>query len=494
VHVADKLARRANSEAPIVGVLGCMAERLKSKMIEKDQVVDMVLGPDAYRDLPRLIRLVEGGNISMNVQLSMDETYADVTPIRKESNNVSAFVSITRGCDNMCSYCIVPHTRGRERSRNHMSIIDEVRSLAEQGFREVTLLGQNVNSYNDTSVLQDAEAAATEAGENVGTKGVPLTKRVPLQSTFAAGAEGFKNISRRAVHGVNFTNLLDMVSQAVPEVRIRFTSPHPKDFSPELVRLIASRPNLCKQLHMPAQSGSTSMLARMRRGYSREAYLELIRFIKEQVPHMCFSTDMITGFCLETEEEHRDTITLMDQVQYDHAFMFKYSQRAKTHAHRAYPDDVPDEVKGSRLTEIIQTFERYAHVKQGLEVGNIHLVLAEGYSKRGSERLSGRTDTNKTVNFDNIPVPELYGDDLHAYTPPTDHQGGRLLSEQSSAATGVVPGEFVAVLITEGLKHSLVGVPLFKTSLTSFESIPHAWAKLPTNHIDDIASSGQPVQ
>jgi len=451
-HILEAGPRRSRSEqAPIVGVLGCMAERLKSKLLESDKIVDLVAGPDAYRDIPRLISLVEGGSMGMNVQLSIDETYADIAPVRRESNQISAFVSITRGCDNMCSYCIVPYTRGRERSRKAESIVEEIKQLAEQGYKEVTLLGQNVNSYNDTSVLLEGE----------GERG---SKRVPLQDTFeAAAGPGFKNISRRAVKGVTFAQLLERISDAVPNMRIRFTSPHPKDFGPDVISVVASRPNICKQLHLPVQSGSTTVLARMRRGYSKDAYLELVENIRKSIPHVALSSDIIAGFCGETWEEHADTVDVQRKVKYDHAFMFKYSQREKTHAHRAYKDDVSEEDKSKRLDEIITTHHEVLKEIQQREVGRVHLVLVEGVSRRSDQDLTGRTDTNKSVNFPARKVPLLAGDALRRLDVSKCNSAEDVAaSTQSSTDTTIVPGAFVAVRITEAKRTTLAGEPLFQ--------------------------------
>lgn len=501
-HIIEAGPRRPRKNAPIVGVLGCMAERLKSKLLETDKIVDLVAGPDSYRDLPRLISLVEGGQMSMNVQLSLDETYADITPVRKESNSVSAFVSITRGCDNMCSYCIVPYTRGRERSRKADSIVAEVKALAEQGFKEITLLGQNVNSYNDTSIYTESSSSSSpdakeeEEGDSCGTgtgshshshgaeapSKIKLTSsgRVPLQATFeAAAGPGFKNISRRAVKGVSFRDLLERVSVAVPECRIRFTSPHPKDFGPDVVEVITSSNNICKQLHMPVQSGATSTLTRMRRGYSREAYIDLVKSIRAKAPYVALSSDFITGFCGETEEEHKETVSIMKLIKYEQSFMFKYSQREKTHAHRAFKDDVPEAVKSTRLDEIIATHNENLAQLQAAEVGRVHLVLVDGASKRSEMELSGRTDTFKTVNFTAKAVPHLAGSHLDVFDPSTSTSESIIntlssrssSSSFSSSAPSVVlpkPGVYLAMRITEAKKTSLVGEPLFITTLQEY--------------------------
>jgi len=333
-----------------VGVLGCMAERIKESIIEKEQLVDLVVGPDAYRDIPKLLNRVEDGRKAVNVILSLEETYADITPVRTTGNGVSVLISIMRGCDNMCAFCVVPFTRGRERSRPEESILDEITQLRDQGYKEITLLGQNVNSYK------------TEQSD--------------------------------------FTRLMDKASNIDPEIRFRFSSPHPKDFPEELLHLISERPNLCSSIHIPAQSGSNSVLERMRRPYTREQYFELIDKMREIIPGVSLSTDMITGFCGETEEEHLDTMDLMKRVRFDLAYMFAYSERERTFAHRKYEDNVPEEIKKRRLTEIITQQMNIQEERNKQEAGNRHLVLVEGTSKRSDEQLSGRTDTNKMVVFD----------------------------------------------------------------------------------------------
>lgn len=333
-----------------VGVLGCMAERIKETIIEKEHLVDIVVGPDAYRDIPRLLQEVEDGRKAVNVLLSLEETYADIAPVRTTGNGVTAFVSIMRGCDNMCAFCVVPFTRGRERSRPMESILREVQQLSNEGYKEVTLLGQNVNSYLD--------------GTNT------------------------------------FTKLMDEVSKINTELRVRFSSPHPKDFPTELLHLIAERPNLCNYIHIPAQAGSNTMLERMRRPYTREAYLQLIAEMKEIIPGVSLSTDIIAGFCDETEEEHQQTLSLMKEVEYDLAYMFAYSERERTLAYRKYEDNVPEEVKKRRLSEIINQQREIQEIRNAAEIGTRHLVLVENVSKRSDSQLSGRTDTNKMVVFD----------------------------------------------------------------------------------------------
>jgi len=341
---------RRKREDLTVGVLGCMAERVRERFLEKDKLVDIVVGPDAYRDIPSLLAQVEDGRKAVNVILSLEETYADITPVRTVGNGVSAFVSIMRGCDNMCSFCVVPFTRGRERSRDFGSIIDEVKDLYDRGYKEVTFLGQNVNSYVD------------------GDK--------------------------------RFADLMVASAELAPEMRFRFSSPHPKDFPDELLQAIRDYDNLCKYIHIPAQSGSTSMLERMRRPYTREQYIELTRHMKATIPGVSLSTDLIAGFCGETEEEHQDTLSLLREVRYDLAYMFAYSERERTLAARKYVDDIPEDVKQARLAEIIALQRGIVHENNQLEIGRRHIVLAEGLSKRSDAQMSGRTDTNKMVIFD----------------------------------------------------------------------------------------------
>lgn len=341
---------RKQQDGKIVGVLGCMAERLREKLMEREKLVDMVVGPDAYRDIPRLLDEVEDGRKAVNVLLSLEETYADITPVRMTGNGVTSFVSIMRGCDNMCSFCVVPFTRGRERSRSADSIIDELKMISDNGYKEVTLLGQNVNSYND--------------------------------------------------NGTRFAELMYRASQVNPEMRIRFSTSHPKDFPDELLTVIHERPNICKYIHIPAQSGNSEVLRRMRRPYTREEYLTLIGNMRRLIPGVSLSTDIITGFCGETEEQHQDTLSLMKMVEYDLAYMFIYSERERTLAQRKFEDDIPEEIKKRRLTEIINQQMEIQEMKNSLEKGKRHLVLVEGKSRRNEDQLSGRTDTNKMVIFD----------------------------------------------------------------------------------------------
>jgi len=338
-----------------LGVLGCMAERLREKLLEQEQLVDLVVGPDAYRDLPRLLNEAsESGQPAVNVQLSKEETYADVAPVRYDSNGLSAYVSIMRGCDNMCSFCVVPFTRGRERSRPVSTILDEVEQLVDEGYKEVTVLGQNVNSYH-----------YDEDGKDV-----------------------------------SFAELLDRVSRISPELRVRYSTSHPKDCSDDLLRVHRDRHNVCNYIHLPVQHGNTEVLDRMRRTYTREEYLSLIERARDLCPGVSFSTDIIAGFCGETEAQHKDTLSLMREVRYDHAYMFKYSERPQTYAERKYEDDVPEDVKQRRLEEIIELQGEHALESNEKEIGRVHTVLVEGTSKKSDEQFFGRTDTNKGVVFD----------------------------------------------------------------------------------------------
>lgn len=333
-----------------VGVIGCMAERMQKELLEHP-AVDLVAGPDAYLDLPNLIAQAEQGEKSMNIDLSLTETYKDVLPQRIGGNRISGFVSIMRGCNNFCSYCIVPYTRGRERSRPYNSILNEVQDLYNRGYKEVTLLGQNVNSYN--------------------------------------------------FEGLNFAGLLENLAQAIPGIRIRFTTSHPKDMSEETIIVISKYPNLCKHIHLPVQSGSSRILKLMNRKYTREWYLERIALIRKHIPDCGISTDMFTGFHSETEEDHQETLSLMREVGYDSAFMFKYSERKGTYASKNLPDDVPEEVKLRRLQEMIDLQMELSLESNKNDIGKEFEVLVEGYSKRSREQLSGRTSQNKVVLFDN---------------------------------------------------------------------------------------------
>jgi tRNA-2-methylthio-N6-dimethylallyladenosine synthase len=337
----------------IVGLIGCMAERLKEKVLEVEQLVDIVAGPDAYRDLPVLVAEAESGHKAVNVLLSREETYADISPVRMDKNGVSSFVSIMRGCNNMCAYCVVPYVRGAERSREPGSILREVRQLFESGYREVTLLGQNVDSYK-----WEDKGAVTE-----------------------------------------FAQLLEKVARIDPLLRVRFSTSHPKDISDDLLRIIARYDNICKHIHLPAQSGSTRILRLMNREYSRERYMDRIRAIRTTIPDCAISTDMISGFCTETEEDHQASLSLMKWAGFDFAYMFKYSERPGTKAARKLKDDVPDNIKTARLNDIIALQNKLSTKSKRNDVGNIFEVLIEGFSKRSDENLSGRTSQNKIVVF-----------------------------------------------------------------------------------------------
>jgi tRNA-2-methylthio-N6-dimethylallyladenosine synthase len=339
----------------IVGVLGCMAERLKSKLLEEEKLVDIVVGPDAYRDLPNLIETVESGQKAVNVLLSREETYADISPVRLGSNGISAFISIMRGCDNMCSFCVVPFTRGRERSRDAASIVKEAQDLVNAGYKEVTLLGQNVDSYK----FKPEETEET----------------------------------------VTFARLLEMVALVDPDLRVRFSTSHPKDMTDEVLHIIAKYDNVCNCIHLPVQSGNSEILEKMNRGYSREWYLDRIKAIRKFIPDCSISTDIISGFCSETEEQHRDTLSLMDLVEYQYAYMYKYSERPKTLAERKYEDDIPEEVKGRRLQEIIDKQSTHSLKRNSNTIGKTFKVLIDSVSKRSQEHFSGRTDQNVTVVF-----------------------------------------------------------------------------------------------
>lgn len=350
----------------LVGVLGCMAERLKAKFLEEEKIIDLVAGPDAYRDLPRLIDEVDGGEKAINTFLSREETYGDIEPVRLHSNGVTAFISIMRGCDNMCTFCVVPFTRGRERSRDPHSIVAEARSLFEQGFREVTLLGQNVDSY------------AWSIEEN---------NKARLQ------AIGGQEI-------VNFAKLLDLVASVSPDLRVRFSTSHPKDITDEVLFVMSRHDNVCKYIHLPVQSGNTDVLERMNRGYSREWYLAKVRRIREVLGEDCgLSSDMITGFCGETKEAHDDTVTLMDAVKFDYAYMFMYSQRPGTLAEKKFADDVTEQDKKDRLTEIIAKQTQHSLESNQRDIGKTFRVLVEGFSRRSDDFLQGRNSANKVVLF-----------------------------------------------------------------------------------------------
>lgn len=486
----DQLApMKKNGKLRTVGVLGCMAERLKEKLFDlRGHVVDVICGPDAYRDLPRLL---DGASLSgqrgVNVMLSMDETYADIAPVRLDESKHSAFVSIMRGCNNMCAFCIVPFTRGRERSRPIQSIVDEVKRLRDQGVKEITLLGQNVNSYhneivdnshsNESEVYtghdhsHDHNPSSTGCDININHHRQPNSKLEQEQKVVSAADLANRTLRRRANNGKDegaeeapmsrnfktvykvpkitsnskrFVDLLEALSDVDPNLRIRFTSPHPKDFPDGLLQLMRDRDNICKQIHLPAQSGSTSMLERMRRGYSREAYLDLVARIREIVPSVALSSDFIVGFCGETEEEHKQTLDLVEKVGFQMAYMFAYSMRPGTMAHRRYEDDVPAEVKQRRLQELIDLF--YAQqldqtVKELINTGREEIVLVEGRSRKSDAFLQGKIDNGRTVVFPktNLIFQDSYGtrDPSRARMPEIgDFVAVKLIDKRGSTPIG----------------------------------------------------------
>jgi hypothetical protein len=459
-----------------------------------------VAGPDAYRDLPRLIGLVRGGaGSAMNVQLSADETYADIVPVRADGA-VSAFLSVMRGCNNMCSFCIVPFTRGRERSRPTASVLDEVRALADQGVKEVTLLGQNVNSFADFS---ERGGGGGGGGESHSGEQHPPPHAPPGDAPFAAYAPGFRSVYvPRRDGAVRFAELLERVAGVDPEMRIRFTSPHPKDFPLEVLHAVAAHANVCKQLHLPAQSGASGVLSRMRRGYDREAYLSLAARVREELPGVALSSDFISGFCGETEEEHADTLSLLRAVRYEHAFLFAYSRREKTAAARHLEDDVPPHVKQRRLEEVrrtaprarglevggggahrctrahvrmlmralmvcifrkhthnhkvIATFREGATQRAAAEVGRVHCVLVEGPSRRSAACLTGRTDSNKRVVFADEPVPTELAAARTAASPTVRLQPG----DYCAVRTRCGRAHAVRRCVTTGLRSEVSPRPL----------------------------------
>ena len=359
-----RLQKKSNPQV-VIGIVGCMAERLKDKLLEK---VDLVAGPDAYRSLPALLRDIRPDSPQINVLLSREETYADISPVRLDRNGVSAYISIMRGCNNVCSYCVVPYTRGAERSRDPHSIVREARELFENGYKEVNLLGQNVDSY----LWKECREGAAE--------GVPT----------GDAEEG---------EVVNFARLLEMVAAISPELRVRFSTSHPKDISDEVIETIAAHGNICRHIHLPVQSGSSRILEKMRRKYDREWYMERVAKIREVMPDCGLSTDVIAGFCSETEQDHQDTLSLFEQVCFDSAFMFQYSERPGTRASRHYPDDVPPEVKTARLNEIIALQTKMSLKSNQKDMGKTFKVLIEGPSKRNPNDLCGRAGNNKMCVF-----------------------------------------------------------------------------------------------
>lgn len=358
--------KRKNKEL-IVGVLGCMAERLKDQLLDEEKLVDIVAGPDAYRELPKLIDEVETGHRAINVLLSKEETYGEINPVRLNSNGVTAFISITRGCDNMCSFCVVPFTRGRERSRSPQSIVAEAEALAHAGYKEITLLGQNVDSY----------------------------------LWYGGGPKkDFKNLTETEKdRSLNFAQLLELTAKAVPDMRVRFSTSHPKDITDDVLYVIRDYKNVANHIHFPAQSGNSRVLELMNRTYTREWYIAKVDRIKEVIPNCGVSCDIIAGFCSETDDEHKDTLSLMEYCQFDFSYMYTYSERPGTMAARKYEDDVPDEVKSKRLTEIINVQHAISKAKNAARVGEIHNVLIESVSKKSKDEWKGRNEQNIIVIF-----------------------------------------------------------------------------------------------
>lgn len=340
----------------VVGVLGCMAERIKTKLLDQEKLVDIVVGPDAYRDLPALLEKVEDGHKAVNVLLSREETYGEITPVRLNTNGINAFISIMRGCDNMCSFCVVPFTRGRERSRDAHSIVAEATDLVKKGYKEVTLLGQNVDSYKWTNPEDESQK-------------------------------------------VNFAQLLEMVALVSPDLRVRFSTSHPKDITDEVIYAIAKYENICNYIHLPIQSGSSRILDLMNRTYDREWFMERTNKIREIIPDCGISTDVITGFCTETEEDHQETLSIMEWAQFDFSYMYFYSERPGTLAARKYEDDVPLDVKKRRLQEVIDLQHKISKKKNATYIGNTYKVLIEGESKKSGDDYKGRNDQNVTVIF-----------------------------------------------------------------------------------------------
>lgn len=368
----------------LIGVLGCMAERLKAKLLEQEKLVDIVVGPDAYRDLPNLLAKADEGDKGINVLLSREETYADISPLRLDSNGVIAYISIMRGCDNMCSFCVVPFTRGRERSRDAYSIVAEAQDLYDRGFRDVTLLGQNVDSYKWTS---------------------------PDESEH-----------------VNFAQLLERVAHVHPDLRIRFSTSHPKDITDDVLYTIQKYENICNYIHLPIQSGNSRILAMMNRTYDREWYMERVESIYRIIPDCAISSDIISGFCSETEEEHQDTLSIIEWAKFSMSYMFSYSERPGTPAAKKYQDDITEDVKKRRLAEIVEKQRHIGHLHNLQDVGQTYKVLIEGNSKKSDQEFKGRNSQNKMINFPKKP----------GYTP-----GDYVMVHVTSTTTGTLRGEII---------------------------------------------------
>jgi tRNA-2-methylthio-N6-dimethylallyladenosine synthase len=449
----------------IVGVLGCMAERLKEKLLESDKMVDMVVGPDAYRDLPMLVDSAGSGSTSVNVLLSCEETYADISPVRLESNGVSAFISIMRGCNNMCAYCVVPYVRGAERSRDPKTIVREAREVFEKGYREVTLLGQNVNSYlwtHNNSEAEDPQSvkkhhSVFQLGSNHGS--LTFTPAVPAAP---AGDSSDANTSIP----IGFAHLLEMVASIHPLLRVRFSTSHPKDLSDDVLKAMARHENICRHIHLPVQSGSSTVLDRMNRKYTREWYLNRIASINRILPGCSLSTDIIAGFCGETEEEHQETLSLMREVGFDFAYMFKYSERPDTKAARHMKDDVPEKVKTRRLNEIIALQNELSAVSKKSDIGKTFEVLVEGKARKSiTEPVSNEAPTEgilqKSVagedsSGEDSPGKAIKGDadQPHLSTKMGRTSRNKVVVFQSESAR---PGDYVNVTITRSTSATLIG-------------------------------------
>lgn len=374
-----KLKEQKNTNPKLlVGVLGCMAERLKGKLLEEEKLVDIVVGPDAYRDLPKLVKEAESGQKAVNVLLSREETYADISPVRLSQNGVSAFISIMRGCDNMCTFCVVPFTRGRERSRDPFSIVEEAKELVKNGYKEVTLLGQNVDSYRWSS--------------NPDLRGKSL-KEAPRDEV------------------IDFAKLLIMVAEVSPTLRVRFSTSHPKDITDDVLYAMRDFNNICNYIHLPAQSGNTAVLKKMNRTYTREWYIDKVNRIREIIPDCGISTDIICGFCSEDEEAHKDTLSLMRWANYNLAYMYYYSERPGTLAAKKFKDDVPLEVKKRRLQEVIDIQRENALAGNKKDIGKVFEVLIESISKKSDQDFMGRTSENKSVVFSRL--DKRIGDYVH---------------------------------------------------------------------------------
>lgn len=429
----DLKLKKANEAHPLkqIGLLGCMAEHLKDRVLESNGSVDIIAGPDAYRDLPRLFAVNKMTNDKViNCLLSFDETYSDIRPATS-INDVTSYISITRGCDNLCSYCIVPFTRGKERSRTISTILDEVRHFTEKGIKEVTLLGQNVNSYRDLMTPP----------ESIGRS--DLVEKVEMKEQ---PARGFKTVYKPRIRGITFDVLLEEVAKVNPELRIRFTSPHPKDFTDEVIDVMAKYKNISKCLHLPAQSGSDSVLKQMRRGYTKQAYLDLVDRLRREMPDIALTSDFISGFCGETEADHQETMDLIRKVRYNFIYAYPYSLRDKTHAYHRLEDDVRHEIKVRRTGEVLDLFREQAMEINSKLIGTQQLVLIESDSRRSESNWMGRVDSNvKTI------LPK-----------------GEVISFIDGKERAIKMGDYVECIITEANSQTFLGFPLNITTLSEY--------------------------